>query len=461
MKNKKIADRLLIVLLFLFLIIVALRIYCSNGYYMKLLSFVLEAALVGGIADWFAITALFKKPLGFPWHTAIIPRNRDKVIAAIAGMVENELLSPNTLRRKISEINIIDGIIVYLESNEELEDAIFRGVEKYGTRFLDNIKTKEIAEYIEKELKDKLIELDLSTYLGRLLSFAVKSDECEKMFSIILEEMIVKIKQESTRDGINEIINDVIEENLSKASGFKRVLLELALGVAKDTNSINTVEISSSIQEQVAILLNGLKDENDQEHIEMLAKIENAAYRLQNDSKVIENVEAWKCDTISKIKFGDDIDEIINNIVNAFKFSIRKDNLQNNKVFLENGKVQSIETMYKDNAVLIASWVRNQLKDYWDDFKRNEAAKKIIDRYIKEAIFKVIKAEHSFIGITVKNVLNNMTDDSLNEFINVKAGNDLHWIRINGCMVGAIFGLFVYVFVNIIYLPIISRIFGL
>ncbi|MBQ3451489.1 MAG: DUF445 family protein, partial [Selenomonadaceae bacterium] len=50
--------------------------------------FVTEAALVGGIADWFAVTALFKKPLGFSFHTAILPRRRKDFVKASVVMVQ-------------------------------------------------------------------------------------------------------------------------------------------------------------------------------------------------------------------------------------------------------------------------------------------------------------------------------------------------------------------------------------
>lgn len=461
MENKKKADILLVLLLVLFTLVVLLRMNCSNNYYMKMLSFVFEAALVGGIADWFAITALFKKPLGFPWHTAIIPRNRDKVIDAVAGMVESELLSPKTLKNKISEIDIIDNLIKYIENSEKLKDLIFESIEKYGTRFLDSINTSEISELIENGLKDKLRQADLSAYLSRMLKFAVKSDECEKIFLVILDELISKVKQETAKDEINKIINEVIDENLNRAGGFKRVLLELALGIAKDTNSINTMEVSESIQEQAVLLFAGLKDKNAPEHIEMIHKMEEMTEKLESDEKVIENVEKWKIDTIGKITFACEINQIINNIVNALKFSIKKDNLQKNEVFIEAQDGQSIEHMYKDNARLTAEWLRSQISLYWEEFKTNDDVKKSIDAYIKECIYKIIKDQHSFIGIMVKRVLNNMTDETLNQFIQAKAGNDLHWIRINGCIIGAIFGFIVYVLINNLYLPIVTKLLNL
>lgn len=63
-----------------------------------------EAAVVGGVADWFAVTALFGKPLGFPWHTALIAiLTRGRVISAVADMIEHELLSVNSIKERIEK----------------------------------------------------------------------------------------------------------------------------------------------------------------------------------------------------------------------------------------------------------------------------------------------------------------------------------------------------------------------
>jgi len=61
-----------------------------------------EAALVGGIADWYAVTALFRHPLGQKWipHTAIIPKNRQRIIDGIVDMVENEWLTKEIIKEK-------------------------------------------------------------------------------------------------------------------------------------------------------------------------------------------------------------------------------------------------------------------------------------------------------------------------------------------------------------------------
>ena len=66
-----------------------------------------EAAMVGGLADWFAVTALFRHPLGLPIpHTAIIPRNKDRIGEALATFLKENFLIPSVVARRMQTIDV-------------------------------------------------------------------------------------------------------------------------------------------------------------------------------------------------------------------------------------------------------------------------------------------------------------------------------------------------------------------
>ena len=85
------ADVALISSALFFLLALYLHLHVPSAIWTDGLLMVSEAALVGGVADWFAVTALFRRPLGFPYHTAILPRRRDSFIHAIVVMVQKEV----------------------------------------------------------------------------------------------------------------------------------------------------------------------------------------------------------------------------------------------------------------------------------------------------------------------------------------------------------------------------------
>ncbi|MDU2066014.1 MAG: DUF445 family protein, partial [Sporomusaceae bacterium] len=90
-KRRKIANWALALSFICYLASLYLTISFHESAGASIFKAVAEAALVGGVADWFAVTALFRKPLGFSYHTALIPRNRERMARAMAAMVQNEL----------------------------------------------------------------------------------------------------------------------------------------------------------------------------------------------------------------------------------------------------------------------------------------------------------------------------------------------------------------------------------
>ena len=80
----------------------------------ELLFFVIQSALIGSIADWFAVTALFEKPLGFPYHTELLYRHRDQIIDSMTKIISEKLLQPNMWQDKLYQISFIDKLVGWL-----------------------------------------------------------------------------------------------------------------------------------------------------------------------------------------------------------------------------------------------------------------------------------------------------------------------------------------------------------
>src|SRR5438477_3195931 len=91
-----------------------------------------EAAMVGGLADWFAVTALFRHPLGLPIpHTAIIPRNKDRIGEALARFLQENFLTPSVVARRMRNIDLASAVGRFLQSpNPEEQSRIRAGASR-------------------------------------------------------------------------------------------------------------------------------------------------------------------------------------------------------------------------------------------------------------------------------------------------------------------------------------------
>src|SRR3954467_8990960 len=90
----------------------------QDSFWGNILQGGFEAGLVGGLADWFAVTALFRHPLGIPIpHTALLPKNRQRITEGIISMLENDWLTKESIRKKVSRIPFTEKLFNIAEKS--------------------------------------------------------------------------------------------------------------------------------------------------------------------------------------------------------------------------------------------------------------------------------------------------------------------------------------------------------
>ena len=112
--------------------------------------------MVGGIADWFAVTALFKKPLGFPFHTAILPRRRKDFVKASVLMVQQEFFSRRTIFKKLGDFKLLPRIVDFLAKDSTRElilKDLFNVVKKFVASQNKELRAKTIANELRRIIR--------------------------------------------------------------------------------------------------------------------------------------------------------------------------------------------------------------------------------------------------------------------------------------------------------------------
>ena len=151
------ADTTLLCAALFFLLAVGLKIIFPENVVSEGFLFVTEAALVGGIADWFAVTALFKKPLGFPFHTAILPRRRKDFVKASVLMVQQEFFSRRNIFKKLGDFKLLPRIVEFLardSTRQEIIKELFNVVKKFVAAQNKEQRSKEIANELRRIIRD-------------------------------------------------------------------------------------------------------------------------------------------------------------------------------------------------------------------------------------------------------------------------------------------------------------------
>lgn len=421
MKRKNMANQVLASVVLFFVITSVLKYFYRDSFGIQLFSFVMEAAVVGGVADWFAVTALFRKPLGFPWHTALITRHRERVIHAIADMIQNELLSVDSIKKRVDRICFIGLFIDWVE-HKEGKLILKKMLSQYGHDTLERIDLKKVSIYIDEVLKQTIQKIDLIHHVKAMTQWAVEHKGYEQLVSAMIDQLIPIVETSNLRQLIYEQLVKIREEQT------KSIFEKAIFWFAEQTDSVNLSEAADAMYEEVLIILYEAKKKD---HI----LYEWLNTKLLEIMDQLEDKGPWE------------------GVMEEFK-QILVRNMDVTQIVEKSAQV-TLEIIKDSSNSPVVVWFYKQLDIYWNHFKQNQQAQIWLEVSAKQALYKVIENEHQLIGIAVKSVLNNFSNDDLNQFIEEKAGDDLQWIRINGCVVGGVVGLVLFIFLHYVYDPFV------
>ena len=236
-----------------FLAAVGIKVTFPGNVAAEGLLFVTEAALVGGIADWFAVTALFKKPLGFPFHTAILPRRRKDFVKASVIMVQQEFFSRRTIFKKLGDFKLMPRIVDYFarESTRKLAvTELFNVVKKYLAAQNKETRAKQIANELRRILRDIPAQGLIDDFGGHFK----RNNKDREIFIGIVKAMRKTAAKPETCDKLQAILEEYANEKTKNMGGFSILMA----GLAQMLDLVNFEEAARIMQTQLLKLLDEL-----------------------------------------------------------------------------------------------------------------------------------------------------------------------------------------------------------
>ncbi|MBI1181102.1 MAG: DUF445 family protein [Alphaproteobacteria bacterium] len=161
-----------------------------------------EAAMVGGLADWSAVTALFRHPLGIPIpHTAILPRNKDRIGEGLGGFVERHFLEPDTVADKLRSVDVAGRLGRWM-SDPAVADAIAGRALKAIPRLMATVGDTEVRGFFQRALSRQIDAVNLPVLLGNILALLRDSDHHHRLLDHTL--VLARRYLEENQDTIYE-----------------------------------------------------------------------------------------------------------------------------------------------------------------------------------------------------------------------------------------------------------------
>ena len=167
-----------------------------------------EAAMVGGLADWFAVTALFRRPLGLPIpHTAIIPENKDRIADTMAAFLRSYFLTPQVVARRMRGMNLAGAAGSFLvDPGSGGEARLRQGAASLIGDVLESLDPEKLGGLVKSGMRQQLEKLDLAPLLGQLIEAAI----ADKRHMPVIQGVIqwAGTTLETNEDLVRQMIHD-------------------------------------------------------------------------------------------------------------------------------------------------------------------------------------------------------------------------------------------------------------
>jgi uncharacterized membrane-anchored protein YjiN (DUF445 family) len=363
-----------------------------------------EAAMVGAIADWFAVTALFRHPLGLPIpHTAIIPRSKARIGQNLSTFITTHFLSTPMVLAKLEALDIGGRLANWLRhpDNAEAVGRQLTGMARFG---VESLHDERVQAFVQAKLVNRVRKVDLAPICGQVLEMLTRQGKHQAM----LDEALIKVDALLQDEDTRALVADAITAEV-------RTLRYLGLGKAVGGWSANKFVdgVSAVIADIAGDPEHPLRERFDEHVAEYIERLKHdPAYRLEVERLVAQLLE-HPATTEYLQTLWRELTEWLESDLDS-----PDSRIGNRIVRLTQGLGDSLAA---DTAM--RTWINEQLM---------AAAPSLLERYRGQ------------IGKYIAQRVESWESRELVEQMEQSVGKDLQYIRINGTLVGGLVGLLLH-----------------
>ena len=357
-----------------------------------------EASMIGGLADWFAVTALFKHPMGIPIpHTAIIPSRKDRVGVTLGAFVQKNFLNRDVIVAKLHTLNAAERMARWMVEPENAR-RIARQIARALAAATNVLRDDDVEEAITKTVVDRVRNTQVAPMLGKFLSVLTADNRHQALLddAIRLTARAVTENQDLIRDRVESEspwwVPGVIDDRIAR---------KIVAGLERTMKAVH----------------------EDPEHPlrqRFDAALDEFIVRLQASPAVILRAEQIK-------------DEVLNaEAVRGFSASIWAD-------------TKAAITRYADEPDgFKPEAIQRGLTAFGDAILKDPVLMEKVDAWLIEAVVAVVERYQNEVGELIASTVRRWDPVATSRRIELAIGRDLQFIRINGTLVGGLAGMLLF-----------------
>ncbi|MGK6318351.1 DUF445 domain-containing protein [Sphingomonas sp. DT-204] len=360
-----------------------------------------EAAMVGGLADWFAVTALFRHPLGLPIpHTAIIPRNKDRIAGALAAFLRDNFLIPRVVARRMQRVDLAGAAGRWLANPSPAgEGKLRRGASRLAADVLESLDQERLGGMVRGALAGRLRALNLAPLLGQALAAAIADNRHVPLL-----------------DGIIRWAGHVVEAN----EPIVRDMVRQRAGAVLRWTGLDAT-LANAILDGLTKLMTEMADDPDhplrEKAEEGLAKL---AHDLQHDPAMQERVAAFKNELLDNPALADWWQGVWEQMRAAMLKAAR------------------------DPDAVIAGRFGEALRQLGTTLQQDARLAATINRFARRTAVGTAADYGDAIVRLVSDTIRSWDARTITGRLENTVGRDLQYIRVNGTLVGGLVGVLIH-----------------
>jgi uncharacterized membrane-anchored protein YjiN (DUF445 family) len=395
---KVVATGLLVVMAAVFLVSRALQPQFAWLAYVKAFA---EAAMVGGLADWFAVTALFRHPLGLPIpHTAIIPRNKDRIGEALATFLRENFLIPAVVARRMQRLDVAAAAGRFLQTPAGEGTRIRAGASRLIADIFDSLDDERLGGIVKGAISSRLRAMEVSPLLGHALASAINEDRHVPMLEAAIRWTARAL------DANEQLIREMVHKKANWILKLAGLEAKLADAIVDGLRKL-TAEMSTDPAHPVRL------------------KIEEALAQLANDLQTRPETRAR-------------VEAIKEQLLDNKSVSLWLDALW------QKGREAIVKAARNPDAVL-AGKLGEILKSMGGTLEKDARIRAAINQFARRAVVGMAASYGGSIVKLVSETVRGWDARTVTARLEAAVGRDLQYIRINGTLVGGLVGLILHV----------------
>ncbi|KPE51654.1 DUF445 domain-containing protein [Chryseobacterium indologenes] len=357
-----------------------------------------EAAMVGALADWFAVTALFRHPLGLPIpHTNLIENSKQRLGDNLGSFVVSNFLSPQNIRPYIQKLKISNFVGEWL-GKEKNQNILLRNISDIVLDILNKLDDTSVSHFISKKVSEMTDDIQLNKVVGNGIGYILEKNDHQR----IITNLSRQIKEYILEN--DEMIKDRVKK-----------------GSYTFIPSFVDNKIADKIADGLSDFFKEIEEDPQHEVRKLITqKIHEFSVDLKEDPKWNDEFKAIKNGLLKN----DKLEEYSSDIWVSIKKTLMKE-------------------LQEEHSAL-KSYLSKNLNEFAQNLKTDESLQNKIDHWVRVTAYKyILKNTHQF-GNLISTTVGNWQGKELSEKLELEVGKDLQFIRVNGTLVGGLVGLIIY-----------------